>query len=340
MIARLWVAILLSALVGACNRPAPNEEVIQLNWLHDPTFAGEYHWALSDPSLRLVQGGPNITPLGELAAGRAHVAVVGADIFLQAIARDTASEHDAALVAVFVDLQRNPVGWVLHPDAARRAGLPNTAGLSDTALNGWLFRQFARGTIEPGDKRGTETTAIWVQWRALRRLPDRVKVTPVGFDPSVVLDAPMLAYPVYLNEEPFKLAERIGRPVIVFDPALDGVSLYGNVVVTTRGYIRRHPERIHSLQTGLRSGWQKVRADMPGTAALVARYYKGVSDSTLARQLRRTVEFVTYGGALPGAMDTTDAGRWGSTLRSLQDAGVIASHISMETVKRHLLAPR
>jgi ABC-type nitrate/sulfonate/bicarbonate transport system substrate-binding protein len=336
----LWGCI--SILLIGCRDSTPARPfVVQLNWLHDPTFTGEYLLAEADSSFRVVQGGPSISPVNEVVSGRADAAVLGADIFLQALDGRSTADSTAAkeLVVVAVDFQRNPVGWILHPDAAARAGFSSSL-VTDTARNAWLFQQFARKSIEPGDKRGTETTAIWLQWRRLHNLPRNITVTPVGFDPSVVLSAPMLAYPVYLNEEPYKLAERLGRSPIVFDPATDGISLYGNVVVTTRATLENSPERVRALQRGLRAGWESALRDRARARQVVARHYRSVADSTLSRQIDKTLEFVTYGGAQIGAMDTTQAGRWATTLRSVQDAGTVSQRLSIERVRRHLYPPR
>ena len=337
--ARLLGGVVLALLLGCGKSSSSKPFVIQLNWLHDPTFTGEYLLAEADSSFQIVQGGPSISPVNEVVSGRADAAVVGADIFLQAL--DTQAPADSAnqLVAIFVDFQRNPVGWVLHPDAAARASFPSDL-TGDRARNAWLFQQFARKAIEPGDKRGTETTAIWLQWRRIHNLPQSITVTPVGFDASIVLSAPMLAYPVYLNEEPYKLAERIGRPPLVFDPATDGISLYGNVLVTTRATIARSPDRIRALQQGLRDGWERAGRERTFARQVVSNRYHGVADSTLARQIDKTLEFAMFGGAQIGGMDTTSTGRWSTTLRSLQEAGTVSSRLTTERVLRHLHPPR
>lgn len=332
----LLVLFFSCVIFWGCKKLATNTTVsLQLNWLHDPTFAGEYLLA-KRPDVQVVikEGGPNITPIAEVLGGRANMAVVGADIFIQALEKDKKSE----LMCFFIDFQRNPVGWVLHPDAAAKAGLSkdvNTPG----ELNKWLFAAFSRGAIKPGDKRGTETTSIWVQWKEAHQLPDSVTVVPVGFDSSIVLSSPPLAYPVYLNEEPFKLSETIGRDVVVFDPAADGIELYGNVLVTTRQFAQANPKVIRTLQTALRTSWQQAQADRKIAAGEVSALYKGVSESILEKQISRTLDFVFYGNKQPGAMDVAPDGRWAKTLKALQKADLVGPSVTFETLKEHLLTP-
>lgn len=326
----------------ACSEEKPTQVIrLQLNWLHDPTFTGEYLLSnREDINLKIREGGPGIFPVAEVTTGRADVAVVGADIFLQSVAKDYTEKSSSDLVALFVDFQRNPVGWVLHPDSARRAGLNEKNIGGGKALNKRFFEKVIDGTIRVGDKRGTETTSIWIRWRDVHKVPDDVKVVPVGFNTSIVLSAPMLAYPVYLNEEPYKLSEKIGEPVIVLDPADDGIILYGNVLITTRAFLEKNKNAIRTFQEGLRESWQKAKTDPSAAQKLVEKYYKGVSTSVLNAQIGKTVEFVFFNNSVPGNMDLKDGGQWDQTLRALQKAKLVSKDLSLETLKTQIFVPK
>jgi len=341
----LLIALALPLLLWpvACSRQEtrqPMSFVVQLNWLHDPTFAGEYILVgRRDMAVQVREGGPNIFPVSEVLSGRATAAVVGSDIFLQALDKDLKEKKTSQLVCFFVDFQRNPVGWVLHPDAAARAGLPEAYKGDQKKLNEWLFRQLTSGTLKLGDKRGTETTSVWLQWKKVRSVPDQVKVVPVGFDASLVLSAPMLAYPVYLNEEPFKLSEKIGRSVIVFDPAADGIHSYGNVLVTTEPYARANLGQLKELQAALRDSWLRAKADPASATKVVMSAYRGVGEPVVRQQVEKTLEFVFYGGQLPGAMNVSPSGEWDQTLRAVQQSGTVSDSLNLEQLKKHLLPP-
>lgn len=318
------------------DKPIQKKVTLQLNWLHDPTFTGEYIFA-NNPTSNFVirEGGPNIFPLAELTSGRADIALVGADIFLQALSNDYKENGMSDLVCIFVDFQRNPVGWILHPDTAIKAGI-NAENLSPKELNKLFFQKVANKTLQVGDKRGTETTSIWIQWKNRNKLPDDITVSPVGFDASIVLSAPMLAYPVYLNEEPFKLSEKIGRSVVVFDPAVDGVTVYGNVLVTTKAFINTHAETIERVQVGLKNSWKQVQKDIATSSEVVSKYYKGVSNEILKKQIEKTLEFVFYGGKEVGNMETGRSGRWGDTLNALTEAQLVNENITYEIMCKHI----
>ncbi|MCI0427859.1 MAG: ABC transporter substrate-binding protein [Nitrospiraceae bacterium] len=333
----LLTAAILS--FSACSRkePSPGRVVLQLNWLHDPTFAGHYMWEESAKGQVVIrEGGANIAPLAEVMSKRADVAVIGADIFLQRIAESLAGGQEADLTVISVDFQRNPVGWVMHPDAAKAEGLSSVEEMAAQERNQWLFEKAKLGTVSIGDKRGTETTAVWMRW-AKGHGADNVKVVPVGFDASVVLSAPKMAYPVYLNEEPFKLGARIGRPVVLFDPAADNVKLYGNVIVCRREMFDKEPDRVRAIARAIAEGWAAAKADPTKAVQRVMTVYTGVDEAVVRRQVEKTLEFVFDGVSEAGSMDLHSGGRWEETVRTLHEAGVLKAEVPLEHLKKHIL---
>lgn len=330
-----------SRTIRAEGSPGRPRIIVQLNWLHDPTFAGEYLLAKrKDLDIVIREGGPNVTPLSEVVSGRASAAVVGADIFLKALDAEIKAGRRGTLTCFFVDFQRNPVGWVLHPTAAKKAGLPLAIQNKPKQLNAWLFQKVKSNTISIGDKRGTETTSIWMQWKQKHEVPESVKVVPVGFDASLVLSAPLLAYPVYLNEEPYKLAEKIGRDLIVFDPVDDGVAVYGNVLVSRLDFARANTSLIRQMQGALRASWEQVRKERSAAIAEVRRHYKNVSSRTVSQQVEKTVAFVFFHDAKAGEMDVTAKGRWARTLTALSESGLISHRLTVDILQQYLIPPK
>jgi ABC-type nitrate/sulfonate/bicarbonate transport system substrate-binding protein len=282
------------------------------------------------------EGGANIAPLAEVMSKRADVAVVGADIFLQRIAESLAGGQEADLMVISVDFQRNPVGWVMHPDAAKAEGLSSVEQMTAQERNQWLFDKAQSGAVSIGDKRGTETTAVWMRW-AKAHGADDVKVVPVGFDASVVLSAPKMAYPVYLNEEPFKLGARIGASIVVFDPAADNVKLYGNVIVCRREMFEKEPERVRAIARVIAESWAAAKADPTKAVQRVMTVYTGVDEGVVQRQVEKTLEFVFDGVSEAGSMDLLPGGRWEQTVRTLHEAGVLKAEVTLERLKKHIL---
>lgn len=307
---------------------------LQLNWVHDPTFTGEYLAARSWDVLDIREGGPNMSPVSAVRSGQADVAIVGADIFLKSLGEAVDRGVKPSLICIFTDFQRNPVGWVLHPDVVGE--LLGSGVEAHDVDNDWLFEEIASGRIEVGDKRGTETTAVWLRWKQLRGLDRAVEVVPVGFDASVVLGAPKMAFPVYLNEEPYKLGERIGEEVVTFDPADDGVALYGNVIITTDTFLNQHRTLVRKLQRRLQRGWNTARDSLGVATDVVRQVYSNVSRRVLEAQINKTLSFVYYETDTAGVMDMDGDGRWVETLESLQRAGVVSKQLRFGDVRDHV----
>lgn len=344
LVAVIGTIVACGALMVSCEQRSASPGhggplTVQLNWLHDPTFVG--HYVVEEESgmdVEIAEGGPNIAPLSVLRGGRADLAIVGADIFLKQLADEGAPVGKSEFVCIFVEFQRNPVGWVLHPDAARSLGLP-LADEGEGRISSLIVPLVNRGELKVGDKRGTETTAVWLQWKAAVGIDSAISVLPVGFDPNVVLSAPRMLYPVYLNEQPFKLSAAIGTEVLVIDPADDGVSLYGNVVVARREFVESNPDLIRAYQESLRETWDRVRANPDEYVPIVASRYKSASEPTIAKQVAKTLEMVFFNTQTPGTMDVSEEGRWNATKEALTMAGSIPESLSWSQVTGALFPP-
>ncbi|MBI5934742.1 MAG: ABC transporter substrate-binding protein [Chloroflexi bacterium] len=319
--------------------------IVQLNWLHDPTFVAQYLLTASDDlAVNIHPGGPNTVPLGEVLAGRAQFAIAGADIFLKYLGEHVTPSATSDLVCVFIDFQRNPVGWVLHPDVVKNLGLDVLPTNPSKEFNKWVADQIRTKKLKVGDKRGTESTAVWLQWRDHQSLGADIVLEPVGYDPGIVLSAPKMLYPVYLNEQPFRLSEKTAQEgkgeILVIDPVLDGVRLYGNVIVARRDYATNNVALIEKFQQALRKAWLAVKANPDQAAKEVAIRYTGVSHDTVVKQVQRTLDFVFADGAVPGQMDLDSAGMWSITLRALQDGGSVSKSLTTEQVFASLVPPK
>ena len=67
-----------------------------------------------------------------------------------------------------------------------------------------------------------------------------------------------MLFPVYLNEEPFKLGEKLGQDVLIVDPSFDGVKLYGNILVAKRSLIEQEKDLISNYISQLRAAYKHL----------------------------------------------------------------------------------
>jgi ABC-type nitrate/sulfonate/bicarbonate transport system substrate-binding protein len=144
---------------------------------------------------------------------------------------------------------------------------------------------------------------------------------------------------VYLNEEPFKLSERIGEPIVVFDPADDGVVLYGNVLVTTTDVLATRQKDLATFLHNLASAWEWVRSYPDSAVTIIRPLYPDVSDSVLAAQIRQTAAFVFFQTSQAGVIDTRQGGRLQATIDALKTAGSLTRGLTLEVVAPLVISP-
>jgi len=304
---------LLMLIVGCGNSskaisPGNHKVVLQLNWVPDPTFTGEYlakrsYWRDRGLDVEILSGSSQIDPIAAVVSKKADFAVVGAD---KAVIAHT---NGADIRVVAVDFQRNPVGWIVR-----------------TKHNIHCFRDMVgRRDLTLGDKVGTETTAILKVCLKRSGIANKLTSTGVGFDLPFFMDRPDLVYPVYLNEEPIRVAKQHIQ-VTEIDPAdqKNGrVRMYGNVIVARTTFVNENPKVAEAMVSGLRAGWERARDDEQGALAMIKDEMKDYDRESLEDVMKRSTDFATdyYGTKVEPCHMEVEA--WKNTIRTLVEGGVI-----------------
>ena len=316
MFIRLLLALIISITMACTPKSSdcrnPNNVTLQFNWTDDPTFTGEYvakerFWMKEKLYVTLQLGGVGIDPIAMVVSKKVDYAVVGADKALIAIS------NGAPIRIVSVDLQRNPVGWIVRQEL-KILTFDDLAGKSNITL---------------GDKSGTEVSAILQL--ILKRRNLNIKPKAVSFDFSYFIANNDVVYPVYLNEEPFRATYINKLRIAEIDPALDengGIKLYGNVIVSHKDRVDQCPDQVRKLVEGIKFGWQFYKTNREETLAIVSKYVK-LEPTYLQKSVERTVEYATtmYGRSVPaGHMEYT---AWENTVRTLKEAGLITKDIDL-----------
>ncbi|GAB6283075.1 MAG: ABC transporter substrate-binding protein [Ignavibacterium sp.] len=289
-----------------------NKITLQLNWTDDPTFTGEYiakekYWFLNKLDVTIKQGGIGIDPISMVLSKKADYAIVGADKALIAIS------DNKPIKIIAVDLQRNPVGWIVRKEMK----ILNFDDIKN------------RDDIILGDKAGTEISAILSL--IIKREQLKIKPKPVGFDFSYFIANPNVIYPVYLNEEPVKaeLVHKIGINEI--DPSLQvngNIKLYGNVIITHKEKLDSCKNQVDNFIKGLSSGWDFAKGNKDNALSIVLKYVK--NDKEYVRQtMERTINFATnmYGNPVPAGHMEYSA--WENTISLLKEANLLNKEINL-----------
>ena len=313
LVAMLITCLYFTDFAYSADGQCPDENIrVQLNWINDPTFTGEYvaldkFWLKKKLNVAVNQGGLGIDPIAMIVAKKADYAVVGADKALIAIS------NKAPISIISIDLQRNPVGWIARPEL-KVTQFKDLRNRSDLIL---------------GDKAGTEVSSI------LRVILKRLKLNDlepqaVSFDFSYFLARENAIYPVYLNEEPFRARILHKLNTIEIDPGSEengAVRLYGNVIITHESTANLCSDLNHAFISGLNEGWGYAITNPKEATSIVNKYVKENEDY-ISESVKRTLFYATdyYGIKVPqGHMDI---GSWRDTINVLKDADLILDNIN------------
>ncbi len=289
--------------------------ILQLNWIADPTFTGEYlalrngYWEDQGLKVSISPGGIGIDPITMIISGKAQFAVLGAD--KAAIARGSGTK----IKVVAVDFQRNPVGWIARKSL-------NINKFSDIAFNKEAVL---------GDKVGTETTAILNLCLQRLGISELVTAKGVGFDFSFFIQTPNIVYPVYLNEEPVR-ATLHGLDIVEIDPSLEengNIQLYGNVIIVTEDYYHQNVSAVEIFLQGLRRGWEFARDNKEESIQLLSEMMR-YDEEALPEVFRRSVQFATTLNNSPVNPGSMNRERWQLTIETLLEAGLLNNPIRLE----------
>ncbi|MFD3702104.1 ABC transporter substrate-binding protein [Nocardia sp. NPDC058658] len=293
---------------GSANGGSSTVE-LQLSWLKDETFVGEYqaaekgYWTSRNLDVGLVAGGGTIDPLVPVVAGKAFTSAPSAASVAGAIARG------AELTIIASSTQKQPAALVslASKPVSTVAALPGTT-IGVNASTSVPFEAFlASNNIEAS----------------------AVKIVPYNFDPSILTNGSVDALFGYAYDEPVDLAQQgIATETILFSDHNYNVI---NNAWAVESAVLTDPDRrarLVSLMAGQVQGWTDVLHDPTGLVpGLVAKYCAGVSVTPTAAIA--TVEAIgplmTGGGPVadifgltPQLIDDTIAGlaRQKSTLRT------------------------
>jgi ABC-type nitrate/sulfonate/bicarbonate transport system substrate-binding protein len=188
-------------------------------------------WKQRGLDVEIRPGGLNIDPLRLVAEGSDDFAIDGADRLLFAV------EKGMNLVAVSLELRDNPAGWVVREDSDIRE-----------------FRDLAGRKV--GQKYGTAAENIWRAVLGEAKIDSAsIKLVPVQFALDPFLSGTVDALPVYVNEEPFTIRSK-GVGTRVLYPSDVGLNFYGNVLITNKDMIEKHPLLVEKFVAGLLEGWK------------------------------------------------------------------------------------
>src|SRR5271168_966222 len=230
-IAFLFVLIFLC---GACRHPRDTHGLtditLQADWYPQPEHGGFYtalakgYYKEEGLDVRILSGGPYLSPYQQVASGGAQFGMGGSDRILESVA------GGQPLIAVAATMQHDPQGIMVRKDSSIH---------SFADLNGHTV--------------AVKTGSTWFTY-----IEKRYNLTNVHEIPAMMNVANFVADPQYIQQafatsEPF-FAHQAGietRMLLISDT---GYNPY-RVMFTTRDFLRQHPETVAAFVRASLKGW-------------------------------------------------------------------------------------
>ncbi|MFZ5475874.1 MAG: ABC transporter substrate-binding protein [Myxococcota bacterium] len=288
---------MLSLLLACAEPPAEPAEVpavrlrVALNWYPEPEFGGFYEAQLAGTYARggleveILPGGPGVPVLEMLDAGRADVAISGADDLLVRRAKGLRA------VAILPGFQDSPVGLLSHTSRGLTRFEDVTGRVAIEA--GSPFQQF-----------------LWTKygWEG------KIELVPTTGSLGAFAADPLLVQQAYVTSEPC-VAEGQGLAV-TFLPGRDaGWNPYASLAVVREADVSLDwVARFHAASL---AGWQAYLKDPSRANAEIARLNPNMPAAQMDCVVKRQEPYVT-GKEGVGAM--TQA-RWDEIAAALRSVG-------------------
>jgi diguanylate cyclase (GGDEF)-like protein len=233
-----WLLLCLGLLASGMPRPASAADLevvnLQLRWHHQFQFAGYYaaleqgYYREAGLDVRIHQGAPGRTPVGEVLAGRAEYGEANSELLYQRL-------MGKPLVALASIFQHSPSVLLARADSGIRSPhdlVGKTIMVIGDITDADLYAMFENEGVDL----------------------DRVDLKPSSYDIQDLVNGNTDAFNSYLTNEPYFLRQQqINYNVI--DPRRYGIDFYSDILFTTEQELRDHPERVRAFREASLRGW-------------------------------------------------------------------------------------
>lgn len=239
------------SIAGELNSQPLERIRLQLKWYHQFQFAGYYaaiekgYFRNEGLEVELIEGRPGFSPVDELLAGRADLAIDSPAVLIQ-------RQQGKPIVALAAVFQHSPA--VIMTLSANRLDTPQS-------LKG------KRLMLTPGTD--PESLAMLVGEGV--RLKD-VQMLPHTWSIDDLLSSRVDAQTAYLTNEPY-LLKKAGREASYIRPLNYGIDFYGDCIITTEQEVRSRFERLESFKKAAQQGWLYAMAHQLEIAELIRKKY-------------------------------------------------------------------
>lgn len=246
---------------------------VQLKWSHQFQFAG-YYVALEQGFYRdagfeveLLELQRGTSPIDQLIGGRVDFAVSDAGVLLY---RSTG----VPLVALAAIFQESPSVLLTLADS----GIHTLEDLRDKRI--MLFGGYQNAEVMSM----LETVGIG---------PDDFTLQQPEINVRALIEGRTDAYNAYITNEPFAL-QREGLEYRIFRPLEHDIDFYGDVLITTEGFIARDPDGVRRFLNATLAGWRHAIAHPEKAIDLIMAHYntRNHSREHLSFEAREVIKLI------------------------------------------------
>lgn len=311
---RRSLAAWLGTAVLACGAHAQELKPVKIlaNWFAQPDQAG-YWQAQQDKlgkdaglNITVLQGGPKIQTIPQVASGQADFGIGNADDVLLARLRG------APVKAVFAHMDYVPYSLVYHTDASVK-GVADLQGRTFAVSLGMAYWEWVKKTqkLTPG-----------------REIPVTGDLSLFRNDPKMVQQG----YSLYL---PARMAEA-GLSVQQIKVASLGYRPY-NVLFTTDEMIQKNPALVKATVAAVQKGWSNYVRNPSGLKPLITEMNKQISSSVYDAANKDMIELmISHDLGKIGCM--SDA-RWKELADQLRSVNFLPAGFSEKQAYDRTLVP-
>ncbi len=235
-------SLLVLTLLAACGtkdkKPAPDNVIVQLKWVHQAQFVGFYvaqeqgFYADENIAITLVEGGPNISIIDQVSTGQANFGVDAPEYIL------AARSQGKTVVAIAVIYRNNPMAFV-------------------TLANSGIVRpsDFLGHTAGVGGADGE--LQLVAMMKKLNLDMTQVEILPYTRDYTAFYNGEIDIMQAYSTSGLIRM-RRDGYAVNLIWPSNYGVHLYADTLLTTDQLISENPDLVERFLRATLNGWREA----------------------------------------------------------------------------------
>ncbi len=295
-------------LVSSCSTHTPEElkpVKVRLKWLHQAQFAGNYiakekgFYEDNGLDVELLEGGVDHPAIPDVLSGNSDYGIAGADDLIVAVS------EGKLVKAIAVIYKYSPVTYFSIDESIKTP------------------YDFIGKKI--GIKTGTGTTYSYVSMiNNLDIDRSRIEEIEIGDDLEELYEGKVDVWPGFRINEP-KTAEEAGYEVYQVYPEDWGVSVYADVLFTTREKIDNNPDEVKAFVQSTLQGWDYVIENEQETIDIVMQYIN-TSREHQEYMLEKSIPLIHTGDSQIGYMEEES---WKNQVDLLVENKVIESPLNI-----------